>query len=158
MLGREEEFKKLKVLLTSSAQFSSILLVGPPKSGKTSLIQEVVKCLPTSETKCAQVSCLSATIRTADIFENVLKQMEGEKAVENNCTSFSDFVNRMIKISSKRMVVVLKNADRLRSLDANLLPGLMKLNELIPNSDVRYAFLVMISCPILTTLKKLGAP
>ena len=144
MLGREEEFKKLKVLLTSSAQFSSILLVGPPKSGKTSLIQEVVKCLPTSETKCAQVSCLSATIRTADIFENVLKQMEGEKAVENSCTSFADFVNRMIKISSKRMVVVLKNADRLRSLDANLLPGLMKLNELIPNSDVRYEFLAII--------------
>ena len=151
MLGREEEFKKLKVLLTSSAQFSSILLVGPPKSGKTSLIQEVVKCLPTSETKCAQVSCLSATIRTADIFENVLKQMEGESAVENSCTSFADFVNRMIKISSKRMVVVLKNADRLRSLDANLLPGLMKLNELIPNSDVRYAFLAMIFCPILSS-------
>ena len=140
MLCREEEFKKLKVLLTSSAQFSSILLVGPPKSGKTSLIQEVVKCLPTFETKYAHVSCLSATIRTADIFENVLKQMEGgEKAgVENSCTSFADFVNRMIKISSKRMVVVLKNADRLRSLDANLLPGLMKLNELTPSSDIRY--------------------
>jgi len=111
-------------------------MVGPPKSGKTSLIQEVVKCLPASETKYAQVSCLSATIRTADIFENVLKQMEGEEAVENSCTSFADFVNRMIKISSKRMVVVLKNADRLRSLDANLLPGLMKLNELIPSSDI----------------------
>ena len=138
MLGREEEFEMLKVLMTSSAQFSSILMVGPPKSGKTSLIQEVVKCLPASETKYAQVSCLSATIRTADIFENVLKQMEGEEAVENSCTSFADFVNRMIKISSKRMVIVLKNADRLRSLDANLLPGLMKLNELTPSSDIRY--------------------
>ena len=131
MLGREEEFKKLTSLLNSNAQFPAFLIIGPPKSGKSSLIKEVIVESLKIGTKSAQISCLSATIRIADIFESILTQLGDTSCM--NCATFSDFVNRLNKLQCDKMVIVLKNADRLRSLDANLLPGLMKLNELILN-------------------------
>ena len=135
MLGREEELQKLQRLLDSKSKWgpSTLLLVGPPKSGKSSLIREVMKTLP-KMIRHAQVSCLSATIRTADVFESILAQLENETEV--NCATFADFVNRLYKIPTGKIVIVLKNADRLRSLDANLLPGLLKLNELVANCQI----------------------
>ena len=42
------------------------------------IIREVMKTLPKTIGH-AQVSCLSATIRTADVFESILAQLENEK-------------------------------------------------------------------------------
>jgi Cdc6-like AAA superfamily ATPase len=125
MLGREEELKKICGLLRSPALFPAILLVGPPKSGKTQLMSQVSESLEIGST--AQVSCLSATIRIADIFEDILKQI----GVEESCSNLADFVAKLNKSTHQKIILVLKHADRLRSLDPSLLPSLIKLNELV---------------------------
>lgn len=96
------------------------------------VIAEVKKSL--KRTKILQVSCLSACIRVADIFEEILRQVEMNPGP---CTSFADFVGRLRKLDDKqKIVIVLKNADRLRSLDPLLLPGMMKLSQLVRNVSV----------------------
>ena len=134
MIGREKEFQRIKVLLTSAKTFPAIMIVGPPQTGKSLLLSEILDSLR-NEIDYAQVSCLSATIRVADIFENILNELHPEKGQDGNrCSSFSDFVIKMNRAESskRRAVIVLKNAERLRGLDPLLLPGLIKLNELIP--------------------------
>ena len=132
MIGREEEISKILKLIDSPAVFPAILLVGPPKSGKSMLMNEIVKSLKNS-VKAAQVSCLGASIRLADVFEQILWHLG--ISIGENCQNFSDFVIKINKLKSqnltKKVVIVLTNADRLRSLDQHLLPGLMKLNELV---------------------------
>ena len=81
----------------------------------------------------AMVSCLGASIRLADVFEEILKQF----GIDEPCTSFADFTNKLNRIGdSKKIIITLKNAERLRSLDAQLLPGFMKLGQLIHNKQV----------------------
>ena len=132
MLGREEEFERISMLLKSPAIFPAFLLVGPPKSGKSTLMNAVLKSL--ENVTSAQVSCISAPIRIGDIYEDVLKQIGGYDGA--NCPTFSDFVYKLNKLSLPKLVLVLKNADRLRSLDPLLLPALVKLNELVSNIPI----------------------
>ena len=129
MLGREEDLQRISGLLKGS--FPTMLVVGPPRSGKSSLLKVVLNQL-NEEMATALVSCLSATIRIADIFEDVLRQV----GIESTCANFSDFVQKISQMSQKKLVIVLKNADRLRGLDPLLLPGLMRLHELVSNVDV----------------------
>ena len=89
MIGREKEISKISSLLESSALFPAILLVGPPKSGKSLLMKEVVNSLKI--VKSAQVSCLGAPIRLADVFEQILDQF----GIGDTCTNLSDFVNKL---------------------------------------------------------------
>ncbi len=129
MMGREKEFELICQYMGTNSPFSSLLIVGPPKCGKSTIVNEVCKSL--KNCKFAQVSCLSACIRLADVFEEVLKQI----GVVETCTTFADFVNRLNKVSKiHRLNIVLKDADRLRSSD--LLAGLLKLNELVDGFDV----------------------
>ena len=133
MIGREKEISKISSLLESSALFPAILLVGPPKSGKSLLMKEVVNSL--KSVKSAQVSCLGAPIRLADVFEQILDQF----GIGDTCTNLSDFVTKLNKLeiyNTSKVVIVLTNADRLRSLDPHLLPALMKLNEIVDNLNI----------------------
>merc|ERR1711981_1020031 len=99
--------------------------------------------------KSAQGSCLGASIRLADVFEQILDQLGiGGEA----CLNFSDFVGKLNKLNmlvcnrgnsnrlnintASKVVIVLTNADRLRSLDPFLLPGLMKLNEPVDKVNI----------------------
>ena len=147
MIGRDEEISKIENLLKSPALFPSILLVGPPKSGKSLMMNQVISSL--KNVKSAQVSCLGASIRLADVFEQILDQLGigGEP-----CLTFSEFVGKLNKLNmlvcnrrnsiqlkidiASKVVIVLTNADRLRSLDPFLLPGLMKLNELVDEVNI----------------------
>ena len=147
MIGRDEEISKFKKLLQSPALFPSFLLVGPPKSGKSLIMNQVISSL--TNIKSAHVSCLGASIRLADIFEQILDQLGigGEP-----CLTFPDFVCKLNKLNmlvcnrrnsiklnintASKVVIVLTNADRLRSLDPFLLPGIMKLNELVDEINI----------------------
>ncbi len=78
-----------------------------------------------------KVSCLSASIRIADIFDRILENLI-PGGQETKCLNFADFVNSLRKLeSTKKLVIVFNHAERLRSLDPLLLPGLLKLNELV---------------------------
>ena len=137
MIGREDEIYKVTKLLESPALFPAVILVGPPKSGKSMLMNQIVKSL--GNVNSAQVSCLGATIRLADVFEQILEQLG--IGVGENCLNFPDFVIKLNKLkdsrnTSKKVIIVLTNADRLRSLDQHLLPGLMKLNELVDGVNI----------------------
>jgi len=137
MIGREDEISKITKLLESPALFPAIILVGPPKSGKSMLMNQIVKSL--GNVNSAQVSCLGATIRLADVFEQILEQLG--IGVGENCLNFPDFVTKLNKLkdshkNTSKVVIVLTNADRLRSLDQHLLPGLMKLNELVDGVNI----------------------
>ena len=123
ILGREDDLQRISNLLKGSS-FPTILIVGPPKSGKSSLLQVALENLENQNS--ALVSCLSATVRIADVFEDVLQQI----GMDGPCCNFAEFVQKLNQ-SSKNLVIVLKNADRLRGLDPLLLPGLMRLNELV---------------------------
>ena len=79
MLGRDEDLARLCRLL--EGPFPSLLIVGPPKSGKSYLLKEVLGELDNAAT--ALVSCLSSAIRVADIFEDVLEQLGLPEGKEN---------------------------------------------------------------------------
>ena len=129
MIGREEEIVKISKLLESPTAFPTFLVVGPPKSGKSTIMNEVSKKFKHT----VQVSCLSACIRLADIFEDILKQL----GIGETCANFADFIDKLKKMNGvQKLVIVMKNAERLRTLDAHLLPGLMKLNELVTTMNI----------------------
>ena len=136
MIGREEEIAKLKYLIESPAVFPAMLIVGPPKSGKSALMSETIGSI--DNVKSVMVSCMSATIRLADIFEDILKQYDSFEP----CNTFAEFVQRLNKITGiKKSIIVLKNAERLRSIDQNLLPALLKLNELVDSMSISVALI-----------------
>uniref|UniRef100_A0A4W3ISS3 Origin recognition complex subunit 5 n=1 Tax=Callorhinchus milii TaxID=7868 RepID=A0A4W3ISS3_CALMI len=119
--------------------YPSIFVYGHTATGKTYVMQTLLKTckLPHVIVNC--VECFSSRM----LFEQILNQLQGHCLSPENeyssflrCDTLNDFV-RLFKqliheqnLHEQTIYIVLDKAEKLREMDANLLPGLLRLQEL----------------------------
>ncbi|XP_075439800.1 origin recognition complex subunit 5 [Ascaphus truei] len=132
--------------------FPSIFIYGHSGTGKTYVLQTL---LSTLELPCAVVNCVECFTPRL-LLEQILNQLHNHcPAPENDyssferCDTFNDFVRLYKRIVSspdfqkETVYIVLDKAEQLREMDANLLPGFLRLQELT-ESNVTVIFLTEI--------------
>ncbi|XP_073439972.1 origin recognition complex subunit 5 isoform X2 [Dendrobates tinctorius] len=152
---RESQLSTLLAIFGESSHlsFPSIFIYGHTGTGKTYLLQTVLSTLelPSAFVNC--VECFTARL----LFEQILNQLynhcpgpENEFSSYKKCDTFNEFVRfykRAITIQgleNETVYIVLDKADILREMDANLVPGLLRLQELTGN-NVTVIFLTEIT-------------
>ncbi|XP_077194218.1 origin recognition complex subunit 5 isoform X2 [Paroedura picta] len=117
--------------------FPSLFVYGHTSSGKTYVMQTLLKTLelPHMFVNCKE--CFTSRL----LLEEVLKQLQCLSSSEEDpgpasCDTFNDFV-RLFKqgtmtpsLQNQTIYIVLDNAEQLREMEANILPGFLRLQEL----------------------------
>ncbi|KAK3919821.1 Origin recognition complex subunit 5 [Frankliniella fusca] len=111
----------------------SIFLVGHKSSGKSYTLMKVLQSLGTHF---ASVNCVEGYVPRL-LFESILSQIARENlSPASRCDDIMDFILQLKVIAdehnlhNKIIAVVLEGSERLRDMNANLLPALMRLQEL----------------------------
>lgn len=132
--------------------FPSIFIYGHTGSGKTYIVKSV---LSTLELPYAIVNCVECfTLRL--LFEQILNQLYNHRPAPDNeyssyerCDTFNEFIRLYKKAISSQgfgnetIYIVLDKAELLREMEANVLPGFLRLQELT-QSNVTVIFLTEI--------------
>uniref|UniRef100_A0A8C5MRB1 Origin recognition complex subunit 5 n=1 Tax=Leptobrachium leishanense TaxID=445787 RepID=A0A8C5MRB1_9ANUR len=119
--------------------FPSIFIYGHTGTGKTYVLQTLLNTLELPYALINCVECFSPRL----IYEEILNKLhnhypapENEYSSYERCDTFNDFV-RMFKkavvsedLVKETVYIVLDKAELLREMDANLLPGFLRLQEL----------------------------
>lgn len=142
LLCREESLTRLSRLLPPppAPLPACVVLSGPPGSGKRSVAAAAAEGAK-KDLRWAWASCQEATVHPRLLFESLLCQLRGldrcsgpGMASPVRCDAFGDFVSMLADEEEEDggggVVLVLRRAERLRDLDANLLPGFVRLREL----------------------------
>ncbi|ELT87755.1 hypothetical protein CAPTEDRAFT_162477 [Capitella teleta] len=135
---RQEQSRQLQSLFGSPIQMTApcVFVYGHSATGKTLVLRSLLQKLTHIFVNC--VECYSARL----LFQRVLNELSGHvPSAANDFTSYSrcdntnDFV-RILKhlMQQKRLAgtlyLVLQKAERLRDMEANLLPALLRLQHL----------------------------
>lgn len=137
----------------SHLSFPSIFIYGHTGTGKTYILQAVLSTLELPHAFVNCVECFTARL----LFEQILNQLynhcpgpENEFSSYERCNTFNEFVRfykRAITsrgLENETVYIVLDKADILREMEANLLPGFLRLQELTGN-NVTVIFLTEIA-------------
>ncbi|OCT76899.1 hypothetical protein XELAEV_18032103mg [Xenopus laevis] len=131
--------------------FPSIFIYGHTGTGKTYILQTVLRTL---ELPCAFINCVECFTPRL-LFEQILNHLhdhqpapENEFSSKDRCDTFNDFVRLYNRGTSElgleeTFYIVLDKAELLREMEANLLPGFLRLQELT-ESNVTVIFLTEI--------------
>lgn len=112
----------------------SIFVFGQSCTGKSQIIQSILRNAKVDYAIVNCTECFSPKI----LFENIVDNLNNHNLSEangfncfNKCDSMGDLVRELRNMPlDNSIVLVFENADYLRDLHANLLPGLMRLQEL----------------------------
>ncbi|XP_051889855.1 origin recognition complex subunit 5 isoform X1 [Pristis pectinata] len=141
LICRDSQIVTLLSLLGEPQHYSypSIFVYGHTATGKTYVIQTLLKTwkLPHVIVNC--VECFSSRM----LFEYILNQLQGNWLSSENertsylrCNSLNEFVLlfkqvvREQNLLNQTVYIVLDKAEQLREMDANLLPGFLRFQEL----------------------------
>lgn len=121
---RELEIEKLYQLYgrIDEPMLDALYVFGVTSVGKTSLIRAALRSFQTRHAYIDLIRCNTPKV----LFESVLEQLQ---IPTPRCDNLMDFVLRL-GAGELRAVIVLDKAERLRDMDANLLPGFLRLREL----------------------------
>nr|XP_002740279.1 PREDICTED: origin recognition complex subunit 5-like [Saccoglossus kowalevskii] len=138
---RESQISTLLALFgkPSHAAYSSIFIYGHTASGKSAVITTILQTLQLPHAIVNCVECYTQRL----LYEHILNQVgDVIPSPDNNyscyarCDNMNDFV-RLLKnlieekeLGSRTLFIVLDKAERLRDMDANILPALLRLQEL----------------------------
>ncbi|XP_050638672.1 origin recognition complex subunit 5 isoform X7 [Macaca thibetana thibetana] len=147
VLCRESQVSTLQSLFGERHHFSfpSIFIYGHTASGKTYVIQTLLKTLecfgfrfqlPHVFVNC--VECFTLRLLLEQILNklNHLSSSEDGCSAEITCETFNDFVRLFKQVTAaenlkdQTVYIVLDKAEYLRDMEANLLPGFLRLQEL----------------------------
>ncbi|XP_020008874.1 origin recognition complex subunit 5 isoform X1 [Castor canadensis] len=139
VLCRESQVSTLKSLFGERHHFSfpSIFIYGHTASGKTYVTQTLLKTLELPHVFINCVECFSLRLLLEQILNKLSRLSSPEEGCsEITCETFNDFV-RLFKqvtqaesLKSQTVYIVLDKAEYLRDMEANLLPGFLRLQEL----------------------------
>ncbi|KAJ1161837.1 hypothetical protein NDU88_002318 [Pleurodeles waltl] len=129
--------------------FPSVFIYGHTATGKTYVMQTMLKILKLPHAIVNCVECFTSRL----LLEQILNQLHGHSPIPENeysayerCDTLNDFV-RLLKqviinqnIQDETVYIVLDKAEHLRDMEANLLPGFLRLQELT-SSNVTVVFL-----------------
>ncbi|XP_033845426.1 origin recognition complex subunit 5 [Periophthalmus magnuspinnatus] len=117
--------------------YPSIFIYGHQASGKSHVLNIVMKQLELPHAMVSCVECFSVTL----LFEQVLQSFFGADASSllPRGPSLSDFVRIYRQLSSESPTkqtryIIMEKAEMLRDADANLLPALLRLQELVEDN------------------------
>jgi origin recognition complex subunit 5 len=113
----------------------SVFIFGPAQSGKTRMLEDVINATEFSSSGAAScvVSCVQGAVQPRIVLQEIVRKLLGgddEAAAVSNLSDLAHALVRNRDRLSGGVVVALKNAERLRDMDANLLPGFLRLAEL----------------------------
>nr|XP_021483382.1 origin recognition complex subunit 5-like [Meriones unguiculatus]XP_021483383.1 origin recognition complex subunit 5-like [Meriones unguiculatus] len=140
VLCREAQVSTLQSLFGERHHFSfpSIFIYGHTASGKTYVTQTLLKTLELPHAFVNCVECFTSRLLLEQILNklNRLNSSESGCPTEVTCETFNDFVRLFKQVTSaehlkdQTVYIVLDKAEYLRDMEANLLPGFLRLQEL----------------------------
>lgn len=135
VLCRNQEVKQIVSLLGHPHECipPCIFLCGHKSSGKSYTIMKVLDALDVHH---VTVNCVEGYVPRL-VFESILTQLTGEKTQSGlKCDDVMEFITQLknvadeMNLHEKVVVIVLEGSERLRDMNPNLLPALMRLQEL----------------------------
>lgn len=112
----------------------AIFVYGHAGSGKTAIIKDFLQlCRKEKQIHGAYVNCVECyTIKI--LFENILGDLVFENDINPSaaCDTLKEFVENLRNVNDQKeegYIFVLDNAERLRDMDANILPTFLRLQE-----------------------------
>ncbi|XP_049749056.1 origin recognition complex subunit 5 isoform X2 [Elephas maximus indicus] len=126
------------VLKRHHFSFPSIFIYGHTASGKTYVTQTLLKTLELPHVFVNCVECFTLRL----LLEQILNKLSHLNSAEEGCTTqitcdtFNDFVRLFKQVTKaeglrdQTVYIVLDKAEYLRDMEANLLPGFLRLQEL----------------------------
>ncbi|XP_040591085.1 origin recognition complex subunit 5 isoform X2 [Mesocricetus auratus] len=140
VLCREAQVSALQSLFGERHHFSfpSIFIYGHTASGKTYVTQTLLKTLELPHVFVNCVECFTLRLLLEQILNTLsrLSSSEAECPTEITCETFNDFVRLFKQVTNtenlkdQTVYIVLDKAEYLRDMEANLLPGFLRLQEL----------------------------
>uniref|UniRef100_A0A2K6PSK7 Origin recognition complex subunit 5 n=1 Tax=Rhinopithecus roxellana TaxID=61622 RepID=A0A2K6PSK7_RHIRO len=140
VLCRESQVSTLQSLFGERHHFSfpSIFIYGHTASGKTYVTQTLLKTLELPHVFVNCVECFTLRLLLEQILNklNHLSSSEDGCSTEITCETFNDFVRLFKQVTAaenlkdQTVYIVLDKAEYLRDMEANLLPGFLRLQEL----------------------------
>ncbi|XP_038597422.1 origin recognition complex subunit 5 isoform X2 [Tachyglossus aculeatus] len=136
------------VLRRHHFSFPAIFIYGHTASGKTYVMQTLLKTLELPHVIVNCVECFTVKL----LLEQILNRLDCLSSPENGCSSnvacdsLNDFVRLFKQVTQDRgledqtVYIVLDKAEYLRDMEANILPGFLRLQELT-NRNVTVIFL-----------------
>ena len=123
-------------LVEDETMFQSIFIFGHVSCGKSFILQKLLEYL---NYNVSIINCLEH-VSNRSMFEKIVVDLSGvELKMENGyklkskCDDFVGFISQIKSIAEadrRPMVIVLEKCEKLRDLEANLLPALLRLREL----------------------------
>ncbi|XP_029391291.1 origin recognition complex subunit 5 isoform X2 [Mus pahari] len=140
VLCREAQVSTLQSLFGERHHFSfpSIFIYGHTASGKTYVTQTLLKTLELPHAFVNCVECFTSRLLLEQILNKLshLNSSDAGCSTEMTCETFNDFVRLFKQVTSaehlkdQTVYIVLDKAEYLRDMEANLLPGFLRLQEL----------------------------
>ncbi|XP_070280703.1 origin recognition complex subunit 5 isoform X2 [Myotis yumanensis] len=140
VLCRESQVSTLQSLFGERHHFSfpSIFIYGHTASGKTYVTQTLLKTLELPHVFVNCVECFTLRLLLEQILNrlNYLSSSEDGCSTQITCDTFNDFVRLFKQITKAKSLkdqtvyIVLDKAEYLRDMEANILPGFLRLQEL----------------------------
>ncbi|XP_059568751.1 origin recognition complex subunit 5 isoform X2 [Myotis daubentonii] len=140
VLCRESQVSTLQSLFGERHHFSfpSIFIYGHTASGKTYVTQTLLKTLELPHVFVNCVECFTLKLLLEQILNrlNYLSSSEDGCSTQITCDTFNDFVRLFKQVTKAKSLkdqtvyIVLDKAEYLRDMEANILPGFLRLQEL----------------------------
>nr|XP_025034497.1 origin recognition complex subunit 5 isoform X3 [Pelodiscus sinensis] len=144
---RESQVSSLLSVFGKRQHFSfpSIFIYGHTSSGKTYVIQTVLETLELPHLFVNCIECFTSRL----LLEEILTQLQNLSSEKKHgsrvpCDTFNDFV-RLFKqetitqdLQNQTVYIVLDKAEQLREMEANVLPGFLRLQEFAALNFTKY--------------------
>ncbi|XP_067420099.1 origin recognition complex subunit 5 isoform X1 [Emydura macquarii macquarii] len=134
---RESQVSSLLSIFGERQHFSfpSIFIYGHTSSGKTYVMQTLLETLELPHVFVNCVECFTSRLLLEEILSRLQSlSSENKHGSRVPCDTFNDFV-RLFKqetkdLQNQTVYIVLDKAEQLREMEANVLPGFLKLQEM----------------------------
>lgn len=135
---RSDFIKNLYELISFSDECfpPAVFVYGNAGTGKTSIVKDFLRLVKRDkQIHGVHINCVEC-YTTKILLENILEDLvyDGEQNTNLRCDTLKEFVEHLRNVfdgdEEKGYVVALDNADRLRDMDANIIPSLLRLQEM----------------------------
>uniref|UniRef100_A0A1A9WXE0 Origin recognition complex subunit 5 n=1 Tax=Glossina brevipalpis TaxID=37001 RepID=A0A1A9WXE0_9MUSC len=112
----------------------ALYIYGHSGTGKTVILKELLRLTKKSiAIKTSYVNCIEC-YTTKILLENILEDLCDNEDTDIHCENLKEFIELLkrfyAKLRQTNLIIVLDQAERIRDMDANMLPSLMRLQEL----------------------------
>lgn len=133
---RDFQINQLYNLFQDESLPDCVYIYGCTSSGKTSITTSILDLLNIKHTTINLIECYTPKILLEKIYNNISNQTVDGKTghVKIKCDNIMDFISNLNDLNSvevlTKCVIILDKAERLRDMNANLLPAFCRFREI----------------------------